>query len=320
MIFVIKYIIANYLKYSRVGGFIMNKWLKIAFLSSLPVMSSAHTISPFVLPEVFDTKAAQNISFQSALTIEKFFVPGINFKTNYVITEPDGKQTTISPAATLKRFNVAEFDLPKDGTYRIRTQDALGNSGKYALVDGRWLRVRPVRPQMQNAEQKVEPKPVQAENTKPATANQPPRMISADQVPANAPTLEVKNNIIAESFVTKGKPSPLPAVNNKGFEFKLLTHPNELFAGESLKAQVLNNGKPVPNLEIDVFKGAGSYETSAQRELPHVKTNAKGEVEIKLEKAGIYLISTAYPEANPDNTKKPESDIYSYGLTVEVTE
>ncbi|QIO05915.1 DUF4198 domain-containing protein [Acinetobacter shaoyimingii] len=301
----------------------MNNWLKIALLSSLPVISSAHTISPFVLPEVFDTKASQNVSFQSAMTIEKFFVPSMNFKTTYLITEPDGTQKAVNPAATLKRFNVAEFDLPKEGTYRIRTVDAVGNSSKYALVDGHWLRVRPVRAPAANAAAKPEPKPEQKAQaaaqvaTKPA---QPPRVIAADQVPANAKTFEVKSHIIAESFVTKAKPSAIPAVTNKGFEVKLITHPNELYAGESLKGQVLYNGKAVKDLEVDVFKGASSYDVSAKREQPHVKTNAKGEFEVKFENSGIYLISTSYPEANADNTKKPQSEVFNYGLTVEVAE
>ena len=295
----------------------MNNWLKIALLTSLPVLSHAHTMSPFLLPEVFDTKAAQSISFQSAITVEKFFVAGNNFKTTYIVTEPDGQQKPINAAASLKRFNVAEFDLPQEGTYRIRTQDALGNSGKYALVDGRWLRVRPVRAPMQApAAKSVET----ASTQKVPVNNQPPRVIAADQVPANANILEVTNYFIAESYVTKGKPSALSAPSKKGFEFKLLTHPNELYAGESLKAQVLMNGKPVPNLEIDVFKGASSYEPNAKREQPHVKTNAKGEVDIKLDQAGIYLITTSYPEANEDATQKPATENFTYGLTVEVTE
>ena len=295
----------------------MNHWLKIALLTSLPVLSHAHTLSPFLLPEVFDTKAAQSISFQSAITIEKFFVAGNNFKTSYVITEPNGQQKPINAAASLKHFNVAEFDLPQDGTYRIRTQDAVGNSGKYALVDGRWLRVRPVRAGMQAPVAK----PAETAAMKKAPVNtQPPRAIAADQVPANARTLEVTHHFIAESYVTKGKPTAIPAISKKGFEFKLLTHPNELYVGESLKAQILMDGKAVPNLKIDVFKGTASYEPNAKRKLSHVKTNAKGEVEIKFEQAGVYLITTAYPEADSDASKKPASDNFSYGLTVEVTE
>ena len=296
----------------------MNNWLKIALLTSLPVLSHAHTMSPFLLPEVFDTNAGQSISFQSAITIEKFFIPGINFKTTYLVTEPDGQQKPINAAATLKRFNIAEMDIPKEGTYHIRTQDAVGNSVKYALVDGRWLRVRPVRaPSPQQAARPAEP--TKAPMAAPANV-QPPRMIAADQVPANAQTLEVANNFIAESYITKGKPSPLPKLTNKGFEVKLLTHPSELYEGESLKLQVLVDGKPVPNLELDVFKGASSYEPNEKREMPHAKTNAKGEAEIKFSDDGIYLITASYPEANPDNTKKPAPANYTYGLTIQVSE
>ena len=114
-------------------------------------------------------------------------------------------------------------------------------------------------------------------------------LLPEDQVPANAKTIQTTNYYIAESFVTKGKPSPTPQVENKGFEFKFLTHPNELYVGESLKAQVLMDGKAVPNLEVDVFKGASSYQPNAKREQPHVKTNAKGEVEVKFNEAGILF-------------------------------
>lgn len=294
----------------------MNHWLKIALLSSLPVIAQAHTASPYVLPEVFDTKS-NNVSFQSGVTVEKFFVPNSNFKTSYVITAPDGKDTAINAAASLKRFNIAEFNLDQDGTYRIRTEGAEGNPAKYALVDGRWLRVRPARPA--NAQQ---PAPrAQAQNeVKPAAPAQPPRVISADQVPANAQTLESKSFYIAESFVTKNKPSPIPKSTNKGFEVQLLSHPNELFAGESLKGRVIHNGKAVKDLEVDVFKGASSYEPNAKREQPHVKTNKNGEFEVKFAESGIYLITTSYPEANPDNTKKPNTESYTYSLSVEVTQ
>ena len=36
--------------------------------------------------------------------------------------------------------------------------------------------------------------------------------------------------------------------------------------------------------------------------------------------AGIYLITTAYPEASPDSTKQPAAQTYTYSVTVEVTE
>jgi hypothetical protein len=297
----------------------MNHWLKIALLSSLPVLSHAHTVSPYILPEAFDVTTT-NVSFQSATTIEKFFIPSNNFKTTYVVTQPDGQQVAVNPAAALKRFSVAEFDIAGEGTYRIQTKDAVGNSAKYALVDGRWLRVRPVRtpaPQQANAEAKA---PEAAKPTAPAPSAQPPRVINADQVPANAQIFDAKMSLIAETYITKGKPSTISAPTKKGFELKLITHPSELFAGDSLKAQVLYNGKAVPNLEFEVFKGASNLDAEKTRELPVVKANAKGEIEIPFEKAGVYLITTSFPEANPDNTKKPQAESFIYGLTVEVSE
>lgn len=295
----------------------MNHWLKIALLTTLPVISHAHTMSPYLIPEVFDTKT-NNVSFQSGITVEKFYVPTLNFKTDYVVTSPDGKNTAIKAAANLKRFNIGEFDLAGEGTYRIRTEGAQGANTKFALVDGRWLRVRAARPMNATASaQQAAKAPTAAPSTAPT---QPPRMITADQLPTNAEILEVKNHYIAESFVTKGKPSAVPAVTKKGFELQLVSHPNQLFTGESLKAVALYNGKAIPNLEIDVFKGASGYDANANREQPHVKTNAKGEFEIPFKDAGIYLISTAYPEPNPDNTKKPNAENFTYGLTVEVTD
>ncbi|MCH7383693.1 DUF4198 domain-containing protein [Acinetobacter dispersus] len=295
----------------------MRHLLTVALFSALPTFSFAHTASPFLLPEVFDSKA-DNVSFQSGITVEKFFVPSRNFKTDYQVTTPEGKTETIKAAAELKKFNIAEVNLTTDGTYRLRTQNAAGNPTKYALIDGRWLRVRPQRPANANP---MPPQGNNAEQKAPqAPANQPPRFIAEDQIPANAKTAQTINTYIAESFITKGKPSAVPAVTNKGFELKFITHPNELYAGESFKAQVLMDGKPVPNLEVDVFKGASSYQPNAKRDQPHVKTNAKGEVEVKFNEAGIYLITTAYPEANTDNTKQPIAQSYTYSVTVEVTE
>ena len=295
----------------------MNNWLKIALLSALPMLGHAHTMSPYLIPDVFDA-SSNNISFQSGVTVEKFYVPTVNFKTSYVVTDPTGKQTPVEAAGQLKRFSVGEFDLSVDGTYRIRTQDATGNPTKYAQVDGRWLRVRPARPANAAA---MPAKPMTAQPAKAAAAPaQPPRAITADQVPANAPTLEVANHFIAETFVSKNKPSAIAAPTNKGFELKFISHPNELFAGESFKAQLLLDGKALPNVEVDVFKGASSYQAGANREQPSVNSNKKGEFEINFTEAGIYLIAISYPEANPDNTQKPAAANYTYSLSVEVSE
>ncbi len=63
----------------------MRYLLGVALLSTLPTLGFAHTASPFLLPDAFDSKA-DSISLQSGITVEKFFSPSRNFKTNYQVT------------------------------------------------------------------------------------------------------------------------------------------------------------------------------------------------------------------------------------------
>lgn len=287
--------------------------------------AQAHTVSPFIMPDSFVIKDAQT-GIQSGITVEKFYVPSRNFKTSYQVTLPNGQQRMVEPAAALKKVSVAEFDTPVEGTYRIRTVNATGNESKYVKVDGRWLRVRPNRPaNMSIARQpgQGEPRRENREAT-PASqainpaASQPPRMITEDKVPAGAPVMLVKSIPVAETFISKGKPTPVAAPAKQGFELVLSTHPNEIFAGDTIKGQVMVDGKPIPNLEVEVFKGANAYDHDAKRDMPHIKTDAQGFFSTTLPTAGVYLITTAYPGNNPDATQKPADKTYQYGLTLEV--
>ncbi len=295
--------------------------------------ANAHTASPFVLPDAFDTKA-ESISVQSGITVEKFYVPSRNFKTAYTLTTPEGQSQTVAAAATLKRFSVADLPLNEEGTYRIRTTDAEDTISKYALVNNRWLRIRAPRPALPaGATAKpgsVKPQEGQPMEGKPAenamggsaapVAPQPPRFIAEDQIPLGAKVIEVRTTPIAESYVSKGRPTAVPATMGKGFELKLLSHPSLVFAGDTLKAQVLLDGKPLPGLDVEVFKGAGNFEPNAKREQPAQKTNTLGEVSIPFSMSGIYLITIAYPAPDEDANSPPTPQAYSYGLTLEVGE
>ncbi len=286
--------------------------------AAFSIHSMAHTASPYILPEVFDSKAA-NLSLQSAISVEKFYVASRNFKTDYVLTRPDASQQPFQAAASLSRMNVAEVELPMEGTYRIRTANSVGNNTEYALLDGRWLRIR--APRINNMPPKTDAVKAEAKPVKPEGVKaEPPRFVTPEQVPSNARRMTTLNIPIAETFVTKAKPSALPNPTGQGLELKFVSHPNQLFVGDDFKAQVLLNGKAIPHVEVDVFKGAGSYELNAKREQPHVTTNANGEFSIALKDAGIYLVTFAYPEVTSDATQTPPQQSYSYGLTFEVTE
>lgn len=290
-----------------------------------PVWAMAHTASAYILPESFDSKA-ETATMISAITVEKFFVPSRNFNTSYQVRMPSGQTKTLEPAASFKRMSVAEVALPEEGTYHIRTQNAEANKSKYALIDGQWRRIRPNRPANMAAQPaKAEPSKEMAQNqnaskdTKEAP-KQPPRAIAEDQIPAGARIIETSNLPIAESFITKGKPTPLAALSNKGLEIKWITHPSEVYVGEGVQVQVLMDGKPVSGLEVDVFKGASGYERDAKREQPAVKTDDQGMAKIDIANGGIYLITTQYPVASEDLSVQPPAQSYTYSATFEAVQ
>jgi hypothetical protein len=288
-----------------------------AALCLAPIFAWAHTASPYLLPDQFDIKS-DSVTVQSAITVEKFFVPSRNFATQFTLTTPDGKTSNIKPDATLKRFSLLEIDTNQDGTYRINSQQANADrsESRYALIDGNWLRIRTPRPDRAPTEKK----PESAEkNDKATDPKQPPRFIAEDQVPKNAKTMSSYTTQRADTYISKGAPTPLAKPTGKGLELQLLTHPNEAYAGDTFRLVALYDGKPVPNLELDVFKGASGYERDADREHPAVTTDAKGQAAIPFAKAGLYLITTRYPEDNADKTQLPASQVDVYGLTLEVT-
>ena len=308
----------------------MKCFLSAMLLMASPAWVSAHSASPFILPEVFDVNN-NSLMLYSGITADKFYVPTRNFTTDYVVTNPDATQTQVTAAARLSRMTVAEVALPMDGTYRIRTENTSSNKTDYALVDGQWLRIRAPRPASNTAMPMTMPITI-ATTAQTAVANRnlpdkaeaakpdAPKFLTPDQVPATAKRMTTVNTPIAESYVSKGKPSAIPAALQQGLSLQLLSHPNELFVGDELKAQILLNGQALKDVQVDVYKGATAYDVAAKRELPEVKSDAKGELRVPLKAAGVYLLTFVYPAPNSDTQTTPPEQSYSYGLTFEVTE
>jgi len=78
--------------------YMRTSWLKaLILISALPVLASAHTASPYILPDVFDTSSANSVSFQSSITLEKFFVPSFN------LADSSGKCNSIKTSHNFTR-------------------------------------------------------------------------------------------------------------------------------------------------------------------------------------------------------------------------
>ncbi len=89
------------------------------------------------------------------------------------------------------------------------------------------------------------------------------------------------------TFVTCGKPSTeVLKPEGKGIEIDYVTHPNDLFVGESAKFRLLVDGKPAANAEVTVVKGDDRYRDEAGD--INLRTDAKGVVEIKWPETGRY--------------------------------
>lgn len=119
-----------------------------------------------------------------------------------------------------------------------------------------------------------------------------------------------------ETFVTKNAISDInSASSDKGLRFEYLTHPNELFVGESLTLRVLLNGEKVAHTgEIKVTRNGTRYRNA--RETRTLVPNEQGEVHILWEQAGMYLIDAevVVPSAEPG----VKSEIYALFAVLEV--
>jgi len=116
----------------------------------------------------------------------------------------------------------------------------------------------------------------------------------AKQVPANAEELKVTQNANRmEVFVTSGQPTDsVLKPTGHGLELSPITHPNDLFAGETAEFAFLLDGKPVEGVEVTVIPGGNRY----RDELGDIKltSDAQGKVAITWPSAGMYWLEASY--------------------------
>ena len=200
-----------------------------------------------------------------------------------LVTGPDGQP--VAPQNPAKGKTRASFDLElrQPGTFRISVaEDA---------VMARW-----------------------EEDGKPKRWRGPAADMAAN-IPATATKLDVEQMLRrVETFVTVGKPSAL-ALIGKGLELVPLTHPNDLYAGETAKFRFLLDGKPAKDLEVEIIASGTRYRDAPGEVL--LKTDAKGEVSVKWPAAGLYWLDAGLQDeaASAPNVKKRRAN---YNATFEV--
>lgn len=93
-----------------------------------------------------------------------------------------------------------------------------------------------------------------------------------------------------ETFVTLGKPSKSTVkASDKGLDVEYLTHPNELYQGEEARFKLVADGKPAANAKVVLIRNNSQYRNDP--EAIELTTNAKGELAITWDKAGMYWLN-----------------------------
>ncbi len=265
----------------------------------------AHT--PYVVPFTFSPER-DYVGLEGGMAEEGFFIPdfAIRGSGDWTVVGPDGVARPIAPT-TLKSVTVVDAPLPTEGTYRIGTGQRPGRQGKVAKIDGVWRQVRP------------DPAPGAAPpqrrmDEEPGAANTGP--IDASKVPAGAQIVDTQGILIAETYVTRGAPTPVKPTG-AGFEIEPITHPSEVYLDDGFTFRALVDGKPAPGLHVTIYRGGETY--AAKRTAIEATTGADGKASVKFEQPGAYILETRYP-GPPAAGAAPAAKTYVYTLSFEVTD
>lgn len=175
-----------------------------------------------------------------------------------VILAPDGSSLPAENGNVGRYRSTFDVHLTQKGTYKL----AVANSGLMAS----WKDNGETRRWMGKAED------------------------LAGSVPAKADELKiVQTSTRMETFVTSGKPTQTVLTpTRQGLELAPVTHPNDLYAGETAEFVFLIDGQPAADLNVTVVPGGNRYRDGTG-ELK-LKADAKGKVAITWPAAGMYWL------------------------------
>src|SRR5690606_22248225 len=202
---------------------------------------------------------------------------------NLVIVAPDGKTVSPENANQGKLRSTFDLQLRQAGTYRI----AVVNDGVFA----RWK-----------------------EDGKPKRYFGKADGLNA-AIPAQAQDLEISESVgRVETFATAGKPSAI-VPTGKGLELVPVTHPNDLYAGETATFQLTQDGKPASDLDVNIVPGGSRYRDQVGEIA--LKTDQDGKFQIKWAQPGLYWVEVR-TEDDKTTVEKAAKRRLLYIATLEV--
>jgi len=118
-----------------------------------------------------------------------------------------------------------------------------------------------------------------------------------------------------ETIVTCGAPTPLPP-HGSGIEFEFLTHPNDLFFGETATFRVLLDGEPFAGAEITIVQGNDRFRDAVDELV--VTSDDEGLIQIDFPAPGRFWLNTSTEQKPGVFQGHPLRRGTAYSLTLEV--
>jgi uncharacterized GH25 family protein len=252
---------------------------RLLAVSLVGSLTQAFAHSPYLLPNYFDASGRDHVSVQASFT-ERFFVPDVVMRADtWQVVGPDGARGPLTPVYT-KDVAVLDVDTRQAGTYRISTGLRAGATRKAAQVDGEW------------------------------------KFYEEGEAPPQA--VDMQSWTRADVYVSTGKPDEVALKpDGKALEFQLLTHPNRLQAGASLRVRLLLEGKALANQPVALAAAVDAAGDSVSAR--DLRTDSGGILDVPLPAAGLFHLMSRYRIA-PVAAAGGAARSYTIALTFEVTE
>ena len=263
----------------------MKSAAKLAAALALCLPFAAHAHDVWIVPSSTVLSGTDSwITVDAAVGNDKFYFNHAPLRLDgLTITAPDGNAAEAENINRGKLRSTFDLQLKQAGTYRV----AVVNDGVFA----RWK---------EDGKNKRYFGKVEG---------------MAQAVPAKADELEVSQSLgRVETFVTAGKPSAVKPVG-RGLELAPVTHPNDLFTDEAATFQMLLDGKPAADLDVNVVPGGSRYRDKVGE--IQLKTDQDGKFSVKWPQPGLYWIEAGMEDAKVTVPQAKKRRL-SYAGTVEV--
>lgn len=233
----------------------------LAVFLSVALPMAAHAHRAWMLPSATVLSGNEPwVTVDAAVSNDLFYFEHNALRLDgLAVIAPDGSAAAVENKSTGKYRSTFDVKLAQKGTYKLTmVNDGLSASYKVGTENKRWR----------------------------GTADN-----FAKEVPADAKDVNVsRNQSRMEVFVSSGKPSDsVLKPTGAGLELVPITHPNDLFAGDTSNFRFVLDGKPAADIEVTVIPGGIRYRDQLGE--IKVKTDKDGKFSVKWPTAGMYWMS-----------------------------